>query len=137
MQLVILDTPPTADQTGARAAKASDLVLVPTRPDLIDLDAVSASIETAGTTPAAVVLSAVPSGHPSGDEAAAALTGAGLPLCPVRVFRRQAWPNAFNEAKGVVEWEPRGKAAGEVVELWEWICGRLGMSVKQIEGETV
>ena len=58
---VLLDTPPHADGLAMSAARAADLVLIPCRPSIFDLDAISATIDIArhaGKVPH-VVLNAV------------------------------------------------------------------------------
>ena len=127
--LALIDTAPHANKAAEQAAEVADLVLVPARPDLIDLEAIGESLEAAERVgrPAYVVLNHVPPGHPSGDEAAASLAQNRVGVCPVRIHRRQAFANAYTEAQGVTEWEPGGKAAGEVEALWEWLCGLLSI----------
>lgn len=43
--LVVLDTAPQADQAALRAARSAQLVVVPVRPSIMDIDAVQATIE--------------------------------------------------------------------------------------------
>jgi chromosome partitioning protein len=131
--LAVIDTAPHANAAAEDAAKVADLVLVPARPDLIDLEAIGASLEAAqrAGTRAFVVLNAVPPNHPSGDEAAASLASNDIGVCPVRVHRRQAFSNAYTEAKSVTEWEPGGKAAAEIEALWSWVCGQIGIPNRQ------
>src|SRR5262245_5097458 len=60
--LVIIDTPPAAGPQAFTAAQAADLVLIPCRPSLIDLDAIRRTgqlIKSAGV-PAFVVFNAAP-----------------------------------------------------------------------------
>src|SRR4051812_11237226 len=128
--VAVIDTAPHADRAAEDAARVADIVLVPARPDRIDLEAIGESLEAARRAgrPAFVVLNAVPANHPSGDEAAASLAANGIAVCPVRVHRRQAFSNAYTEAKAVTEWEPSGKAASEIGALWAWLCGQMGMT---------
>ncbi|MDO9714023.1 ParA family protein [Paracraurococcus lichenis] len=131
--LAVIDTAPHANKAAEDAARVADIVLVPARPDLIDLEAIGESLEAASRAgrPAFVVLNAVPPNHPSGDEAAASLASNGIGVCPVRIHRRQAFSNAYTEAKTVTEWEPGGKAAQEIEALWSWLCGQVGIPEHQ------
>ena len=43
--LVLIDTPPRADQTAISAAKVADLVIIPCRPAILDLETVATTIE--------------------------------------------------------------------------------------------
>ena len=60
--VVVLDTAPHADQAALRVARLADLVLVPVRPSILDLDAMGASLDLCALArrPAAVVLNAAP-----------------------------------------------------------------------------
>ena len=44
-QMVFIDTPPRAEQTAMAAAKAANLILVPCRPAIFDLDTVATTLE--------------------------------------------------------------------------------------------
>src|SRR3954454_1649290 len=62
--LAIIDTPPAAGPQAYTAAQAADLVLIPCRPSLVDLDAIRRTaqlIKSAGI-PAYVVFNAAPPG---------------------------------------------------------------------------
>jgi len=61
-ELVVLDTAPHADQAALQVARLADLVLVPMRPSILDLDAMGASLDLCvlARRPAAVVLNAAP-----------------------------------------------------------------------------
>ena len=61
--LVVIDTPPRAERAAMEAAKASDLVLVPCRPSIFDLETISTTLEllaAVGSKPVAGVLNGVP-----------------------------------------------------------------------------
>jgi chromosome partitioning protein len=55
-----------------------------------------------------------------------ALEGLGLPVVPVALWQRVAWGHAFSGGWSVTEFEPTGKAALEMMQLWKWIKGELG-----------
>ena len=61
--LVVIDTPPHAESSAAAAARFADLVLIPCRPAIADVDAIQASIDIANLSkkPTHVVINAVPS----------------------------------------------------------------------------
>ena len=60
-ELVLIDTAPHADRTALETAKASDLVLVPCRPSILDLEAMTSTLDLIRTTgtPLWAVLNAV------------------------------------------------------------------------------
>ena len=138
--LCFIDTAPHAESSALAAARAADLVFVPCRASILDLHAVTASQTIAllaGTT-ASAVLCGVPARGPLADEAQRTLEANGLPVAPVRIGHRAAFVHAATVGQGVQEYEPKGKAAYEIVRLYEWTCSqvsRAGQSaVGMIEG---
>lgn len=58
-------------------------------------------------------------------QAAEAVEDGGLELAPCRLGARVAFQHALTRGLGVLEHEPRGKAAAEVAELFGWVRQRL------------
>ena len=124
----IIDTPPAAGAQALTAAEAADLVLIPCRPSLVDLDAIrrTAQLVKSAGVPAFVVFNAAPHGATTLlDDARAIVGDAGLAVAPPVLRERGAFRAAWPLGKAVVETEPRGKAAGEVAELRKWLCAYL------------
>jgi chromosome partitioning protein len=129
-ELAIIDTPPAAGPQAYTAAQAVDLVLVPCRPSLIDLDAIRRTaqlVKSAGIS-AFVVFNAAPAGATTLlDDARAIVEGAGLAVASPVLRERSAFRAAWPLGKGVIESEPRGKATSEVSELQKWVFEQLHM----------
>ena len=126
--LVVLDTPPRADNVALAAAQAADLVLVPCRASVLDLETANTTaqlVQVAGNPPLAVVLNGVPWRGPKAAQAREALTDAGLSVCPVAIGYRVAHEHAATVGETAREFEPRGKAATEVQAVYEWMCRLL------------
>jgi chromosome partitioning protein len=127
-KLAIIDTPPAAGPQAYTAAQAVDLVLVPCRPSLIDLDAIRRTaqlVKSAGIS-AFVVFNAAPPGATTLlEDARAIVESAGLSLAPVVLRERSAFRAAWPLGKGVVETASKGKAAGEISELQNWVFAQL------------
>jgi chromosome partitioning protein len=135
MSAVIIDTPPRASREALEASKIAGLVLIPTSPSILDLDALEATadmLERQGVDDrAAFVLTQVPTGHrPAGStwpaialEAEKALRDAfpRIRVCPCVVSRRVAFERAMRDGRAVREYQPAGKAAMEIADLWWWI----------------
>ena len=89
--LAIIDTPPAAGPQAFTAAQAADLVLIPCRPSLVDLDTIRRTaqlIKSAGI-PAYVVFNAAPPGATTLlDDARAIITATGLAVAPVALRER-------------------------------------------------
>ncbi|MEN8763373.1 MAG: AAA family ATPase [Thiogranum sp.] len=127
-ELILLDTAPHSSHEAAAAAALADLVLIVSRPAILDLEAIGESVKIVRNqhSQGAVVLNACPPPHRSGEtaivrEAREALGVYGLPVSPVSVSQRAAFSHAFIDGRAVTEFEAMGKAASEIRELFDWI----------------
>jgi chromosome partitioning protein len=122
--LVIIDTAPHSESAALAAARAADLVLVPCRPSLLDLKAITTTIDLAALakTPALAVLNTVPVRGGLKREAEVVLKGYGVDMAPLVLGHRVAFVHSLTEGKSVLEYEPTGKAAEEVLGLFKAIC---------------
>ena len=88
--------------------RAADLVLIPCRTAILDLEAITDTVQFLATTgtPALVVLNAVsPHGHDA-DQASDALHTPTLDVCPVRVGHRVAFARALLTGQAAQEYDP-------------------------------
>ena len=128
--LVVIDTPPAAQAEARSAAQASDLIIIPCRPRPFDLHAIQT---TAGLAldlgkPAFVVFNAgPPRGTVAYTEAAEVARLIGFNVAPVHLTERAAFHAATRDGRSAQEIEPNGKAAGEIADLWKWICKQLNL----------
>ncbi len=123
--LVIADTAPHSSADSRTCAQLSDHVVIPTRPAILDLDAIGAttSIVNEVRSSTAIVLNACPPPKRSGEthivsEAREALKLYGLPVCEVAVSQRAAFSHALIDGQAVAEFDAGGKAAQEIARLW-------------------
>jgi chromosome partitioning protein len=126
--LVIIDTPPAAGPQAFTAAQAADLILIPCRPSLVDLDAIrrTAQLVKSAGVPAFVVFNAAPhSATTLLEDARAIVIGAGLTPAPVVLRERSAYRASWPLGKTVIETEPKSKAAKEISELKDWVLAQL------------
>lgn len=122
--LVVVDTPPHADQSALYAARVADLVAIPCRVSIMDLDAIEATIDLCriANRRAAVVLNAAPVGATTMlDEAREGIRRRGGLLCPAVVRDRAALRHALSDGRVAQEYEPDCRAAQEVRTLSEWL----------------
>src|SRR3954466_14527933 len=76
-------------------------------------------------TPYAVVISVCPfQGRELGDTEDA-ITRYGAALAPVRMYNRVAHSRAQQTGQTAQEFEPEGKAALEIKQLWSFVCMNL------------
>jgi chromosome partitioning protein len=125
--LVIIDTAPHADGIASDAATHADAVLIPCRPSAFDLDAIGVSVRLARAAgkPAYVVINAAPTQGVETAEAIAAISAAGVDVCPVVIHHRKAFASRIHEGRTAGEIEPKGKAAAEIERLLLWICEQV------------
>ena len=126
-EVVFVDTAPHSDSAALAAAKASDLILVPCRPSILDLEAITNTLDLLRTTgkPILVVLNAVSAQGSETEEAAEAIAALDVIVCPIRVGRRVAFARALVSGLTAQEIEPRGKAAGEIGRLYARVSSAL------------
>jgi chromosome partitioning protein len=133
-QLAIVDTPARVEMAAVEASKAADLVLIPCKPSIYDLETLQTTrdlVQRSGTKhPPVVVLNAVPPQSSRNEQAAQAIRGIGLDVCPAQVGQRVAFEYAGQLGLSAAEYEPDGKAASEIQQLYESICRHLDTSKK-------
>lgn len=126
--ITFIDTAPHASEVALAAAEAADLVLIPCRPGILDLRAIGTTaraVKLAGK-PAYVVLNAMPPRALNVlADAKAAVAVHGLEVAPVTMQQRAAYGHSLTAGQTVQEYEPLGKAAYEVSQLFAWLSGEL------------
>jgi chromosome partitioning protein len=137
IDLVIVDSRPSLERDTVEVARHAGFVVIPCRPGPLDLHAVGGTAEVvqAGGTPGAIVINAAPVGRGGMDaaittEARAALATYGHPVAAVAVAQRAALSHALIAGQAVTEFEPRGRAAAELRQLWKWIEGQTWRSAR-------
>ena len=117
---IFIDTEPHAEGAALAAARSAELVLIPCRPALFDLIAISASIDLAllAGKPARIVLNAVPPRGGLAAETRTALVGAGYSVTAAALGQRAAFVHSLTAGASAAEYEPQGKAAAEVRALF-------------------
>jgi chromosome partitioning protein len=125
-ELVILDTPARLQDTVLNAAAIADLVIVPAKTTVKDLERIESSIDLATTLqrkPVVVVFNQVRPGASRPLAASRALRGMDLTVCPVRLGFRVAFEDADLTGETPLETEPGGKAAIEIKRLHRFVEG--------------
>ena len=109
--MVFLDTAPHSSHEAATAAELADLVLIVSRPAILDLEAIGESVrivrQQGGRS--AIVLNACPPPHREGEtaivrEAREALGVYGLPVAPVSISQRAAFSHALIDGHAAVSY---------------------------------
>lgn len=125
--LVVIDTPGRDDPATASSIRAADLCVVPCRPTPADMKATPPTAATIKRLNKAVafVLTQTPVRGFRLHEARSGLGMLGM-VAPVAIVSRTTHQDAYGAGLGVTEFEPEGKAADEIRELWAWLDSRLG-----------
>ena len=126
-EILFLDTAPHSDSAALEAAKVSDLIFIPCRPAILDMEAITNTLNLVRTTgkPVFVVINAVaPQGNDSA-EAAEAISELDVEVCPVQLVNRVAFSRSLISGQTAQEFEPNGKASQEASILHQFMCAHL------------
>jgi chromosome partitioning protein len=128
IDLVILDTPGTDSVATEAAMKAADLCVIPARPTVFDIwssEVTRARLKTLGKDYVFVLNQCPPmQDSPRVQDGATALEAMGGLLTPL-IASRADHQQAAREGLGVTEFNPHGKAADEMRQLWSSMRRRL------------
>lgn len=132
--LAVVDTAPHSSEDSTSCARLADWVCIPTRPAILDLDAIrpSTDLVAAVGVSANIVLNACPPPTMFGEphivaEAREALTVYETPVCDVAVSQRVAFSHALIDGRAVSEYDRTGKAAREIDRLWSALREGMGL----------
>jgi chromosome partitioning protein len=120
-EVVIIDGAPRLREVMVSAVKASDLVLVPVRPSAADIWSAETIIEAcrAYGVPARFVVSAQVVGTALAGSVQDALQSFDVEVMDARTSQRVAFTEALGAGESVLQYKPKGKAAGEVRALYD------------------
>ena len=130
--LAVVDTAPRAEQGAVAAARVADLVLVPSRPTVYDVETVAGTRDlvaaVAPRTPVLCVLNAVPPRGLREGQARALLADFGVAVAAPRLGQRAAVDYAAAAGQSAAEHDPRGRAAEEIAALWSAVGELTGLT---------
>lgn len=125
VELVVIDTRPSAEQDAALVAALSDTILVPTRPAILDLRAILGTIDVikGAARRSLMVLNACPPPRGAGEasltgDARRAVAAFGVPVASVAIVNRSTFSTSLMAGLTAGEAEPDRKAAREMHALW-------------------
>lgn len=127
--ILILDTAPHSEGTALDAARLADLILIPCQPSIMDLRAITKTIDLMKLVkaPSFAVMNGVT--HASLSAAVEAERTIervlGLPVAPARVGERVAYNRCLISGQSAQEHEPDSKAAREIKALAKWVSAQL------------
>jgi len=128
VERVVIDTRPSVEADAVHVATLADLLVVPTRPAILDLRAILGTLDIVkgATRRAMIVLNACPSSRGVGEasvtgDARRALAAFGVPVAATSIGSRATFSHALVAGLTAIEAEPDGKAAKEMSALWRAI----------------
>jgi chromosome partitioning protein len=127
--ILILDTPPRVEGETPEAARHADAILIPTPPKPLDIKALPQTIQLARASgkPFFVVLNDAPVQGQEVAEVTEALTRAGIEVAPYVLHSRKAFYSRMQQGETASDFDPGGKAAGEIRALALWVAERVGL----------
>ena len=125
--LVIIDTAGIDSAATSAAMHAAGLCLIPARPSALDIEAARPTIGALSRLqrPFAFVLNQAPVGRTNRPLDASRALGLLGVLAPTLIAQRSDHMDAIALGMGVTEFNPTGKAAEEVRQLWAWANKRM------------
>ena len=138
VEWVLIDTPPNAEAAVAEAIWHADLVVIPMRPGLFDVDAVQATIQVCRDLkkPYAVVINGAPAKTGSEDpmvtDARGAMQALDVPTWAGQITHSSGLSLALAHGVGVNEFSSRSSGSDEIGNLWR----ALTRSFEAIEAVT-
>ena len=126
-ELAIIDAPPFAKDIAFEAAEQADYILIPTRPAVLDVMAMTKTLELVQhyRKPSSIVLTFCPTQGKELGDTEEAISALGAELAPVRIHNRIAYSRAQQTGLTAQELDPIGKAADEIERLYEYVCMHL------------
>lgn len=125
----VIDSPPHNAALTASLMSRATVTVIPVRPGPFDLDAVAATLAMARSlkAPIACVINAAPPPTRENEtsivaEARAVLSGMGAPVLPGQVSQRASLSHALISGQSVNEYDPDGRAAGEIATMWSAVA---------------
>lgn len=138
VDLILVDTPPTAAPVVNAALDLSTAAIIVTRPNPEDLESVQESLRVAGAQKRkhGIILWQAPPDKRVRAVALAreALASMGAEVCPTAVSASIAFPYAYAEGLTPQEREPDGRARAELAEVWGWLQ-RIGIVATRSYGD--
>lgn len=131
VDLVVIDTTPDVRKEAYAAIARSNLVLVPTRPSIMDLLSIGATVDTIKElgVPGAIIVNQATPRATVNRESEVALQGYGLDLAPVQIAMRLSYQRSLITGQTVAEIAPGGKGAREMSKAWRWVQDLMGIKL--------
>jgi len=134
-KLAIVDTPGAITSHVRTVIRAADLVLIPSRPSILDIETLYefCDLVESERRPMTFVLNAVKPKTRISSDAIRGLSGFGT-VAPTELVDRVDYSGSFNDGRSAAELVPGGKANQEISALWQYVNARLRKRANMSEG---
>lgn len=132
--LVFIDSPAKIGGLTEVAVSEATFAVVPVGPTRLDLKGVAATVNILHKSQVSGFMVVNKGRHSSNiNDVAKRLLAKefGIPVCPTVVMNRAILADAFNDGRTVLEVEPEGKAAHEIIDSWKWIAKNAHIQPKK------
>jgi chromosome partitioning protein len=132
VDLVLIDTPPQSDNPAVQAAQLSDLILIVTKPSVMDLRAIQNTLrlaKVAGVHPYLLLNSVKPIGNRH-IEATETMQKLGVDVLPTMLGDRVAFMDMLVEGRTPFEYDAGSAAAKESTALYQHVNMLLSKNEK-------
>jgi chromosome partitioning protein len=124
--LTIIDTPPAITSSIREVMRVAHLVVMPVRPSPHDLDAIGATIDLAQAAGVPFVFAVTQAKmNARVTPQTVALLSAHGTVAPAIIQDRVIYATAMTDGRTAGDLDPKGAAALEILELWDFVQGRL------------
>jgi chromosome partitioning protein len=142
VEVVLIDTPPKNADVAIAAARAADLIIIPCRAQIDDIETLPATkqiLDVTGSKPTFVLLNGVPPNQARSKEAAASISGhpdAPFAVCKYTLGNRAAFGDSSVLGLTPQEYEPSGKASEEIEKVHKYVCDIVRKFRSENSGKT-
>lgn len=137
-EMLFIDTPPKVTNEIRQAVSVADLVVIPVRPSPHDLRAVGATVDIVKESKKAFIFALTQAKMNANltAQAIAALSEFGV-VAPSIIVDRVDFASSMIDGRTVLESDPKGKSADEIIQLFNFVKSRFNEKNKTRKKEIV